>query len=136
MKLNSYIVILISILSTSCSSSFEWGFVTKLPNGAEIINQSAQTDDFLPDYDYYLTARMNESEFDEYRKEFNLTEHFDRREYVDENWSFDFLLKSEFDWWNPNFEENNSIIYVWQKREEWILAVHQNGIMYLHAMNH
>ena len=131
------ILIYITFLILSSCGSDEWGFVKELPENAIVLNEYKWTDGFLPDYDYYLAAKMTESDFIEYAKKFELTEHYEGRDYGDQNWSIEFLMNtSEHDWWNPDFNNENFKHSVWQGGDEWVLATYQNGVMYLHGMNH
>lgn len=127
---------LLSVLFLSCSDFFEWGFAKNLPEGAEIINQNAVSDDFFPDYDYLLVARMNESDFYEYIEHYDMHKHVDGATYEDHEWQLEFLLESKYDWWQPAVDGESFPIYISQQKQEWIIATYQDGLMYLHSQSH
>jgi len=115
---------------------FTWGFRKELPWLAGDVHEHYTTDILLPDYSYYLKAKISEAQFQRYIAKFKLTLHTSDRNYTDDTvWlQWDAHDSTPNHWWDPSKTLNNT--YVWQGNDTWIFAKYENGYLYLQSLNH
>ena len=114
-------------------SSISWR--EDLPPGATDIKESSWAEGFLPDYDYYLRARMSKQDFMQFVAEQQLTPHTPSREYSEGlalSWSGHLL--EDATWWNPS--EDVSATYVREANTEWTYAKYEDGYIYFRSFDH
>ncbi len=113
-----------------------WGFRSKLPWSASEIYEWSREDGFLPDYSYFLKAKITQEEYLKYIEELNLKKHTETSKYPDGTLGLNWSAMSGVDRniWNPSISLSET--YVWQNGHEWVLAKHENGYLYLKALNH
>ena len=112
----------------------EWGFRRELPQSAKDIREWYHEDGFLPDYVYYLRAKVTKLQFEQYVAHFGMTPHSKDRTYVEPfrgpSWG-----KGPEDWWNPSTATEGS--YAYQiRRDHWIISKYENGYIYLYAVEY
>jgi hypothetical protein len=114
----------------------EWYFRKLLPRSASNVKEWYRTHGVLPDYAYLLKAKIPQNDFMSYIPKFEMTIHTSDRVYKDAprtpHWPDHF--ESGKEWWDPMDDLNTT--YVYQKGDEWIMAKHENGWLYLKALNH
>jgi hypothetical protein len=79
------------------SSTISWR--SSLPETAADVHEHAWADGFLPDYDYYLRARVTKPEFDKFVQDLGLTPHTTTRIYSESSclsWSGHLPADSEW----------------------------------------
>ena len=106
-----------------------------LPSTATEVREHAWADDFLPDYDYYLRARITKPEFDALVQKLELTPHTSTRTYSETgvlSWSGHLI--GENDWWHPTDQLEGT--YVRQEGTNWSFAKYENGYLYFRALHH
>jgi len=135
--MKKYLLILfISFLLNSCNSKEKWFYEKALPDTAEDVHVWHQNDGFLPDYTYYLKARISRQEFFNYIDSLEMNLHTDTSNYTDDTlWiqtsgAFNDTIKS---WWNDTRTDS---MYVWQNGHEWNTARYIDGYLYLLAIEH
>jgi hypothetical protein len=115
------------------SSSISWR--SSLPETATDIEEQAWSDGFLPDYDYYLRARITESEFEKFVKDLELTPHSDTRIYSESSLlSWSGALIGDKEWWNPT--EYLEGTYVKEGGTNWTFAKYEDGFLYFRSLDH
>lgn len=115
----------------------DWGYRRVLPPSATSIKEYFYTDGFLPDYEYYLKAKINRQEFKKYCDTLLLTLHSDSSKYSDDVGNLNtggIFTDSVAIWWDK--KTNQDSLYVWQKGDEWNIARYFNGHVYLYAHEH
>lgn len=137
-NLKKKIIILCSLVIATGSWKWLslWDFKKELPWGASEIYEWYQQETLLPDYVYFLRAKISQEEFFKYIKKLDLEKHTDSSSYPDEkaglSWAASYGVDTKV--WNPS--ESLKETYVWQKGHEWVLAKYENGFVYLKALNH
>jgi hypothetical protein len=124
-------------LSACSHKKNKWGYREHLPSSASEIKEWYIRDELLPDYEYYLKARISPSEFEKYRIRLGLSFHTDSSKYGDDmDWlsTAGVYSDSVSKWWN--FTSNSDSLFVWQKGDEWNIARYIDGHVYLYAHNH
>ncbi len=111
----------------------QWTFRRELPWSATEIRESYWTEGFLPDYNYYLKARITEKQFQDYLAKFELTPHTPERKYEDEEMWMEWGYHSN-SWWAPS--ESLEKTFVWQGGHTWTFAKYENGNLYLTSITH
>lgn len=114
-------------------SSISWR--EALPSGATDIQESSWADGFLPDYDYYLRARMSEQDFTQFVAEQKLTPHAPSRSHSENqalSWSGH--LPRDATWWTPS--DDLSTTYVKESNTQWTYAKHEDGYLYFRSFDH
>jgi hypothetical protein len=115
------------------STTISWR--SSLPDTATDVKEHAWADGFLPDYDYYLRARISTVEFEKFVKDLELTPHATNRVYSESSclsWSGHLLGDSE--WWNPT--ESLEGTYVREGGTNWTFAKYENGYLYFRSLDH
>jgi hypothetical protein len=93
------------------------------------------SDGFLPDYAYYLRAKISPEDFDKYVKYFSLTPHSVDRKYEGGFSAGPAWVSGPADWWNPSA----STLTTFAKQDaldSWTYAKYENGYLYLHSFTH
>jgi hypothetical protein len=109
-----------------------------LPSTATDIHEFDRSDGFLPDYSYYLKARISSDEFQTYverrhLKPFSEDGQYDESPHPWVNWRSQGQL-GEGSWWNPSVSLDGT--YVANSGDEWILAKYEHGYIYVRAIEH
>jgi hypothetical protein len=110
-------------------------FTRYLPATATEINEVSWADGFIPDYNYWLRARVTREEFDQFVRDLELTPHTNDRQYSENSWlSWSDHLLGDTDWWHPtqNLEET----YVREGGTKWSFAKYENGYLYFRSLDH
>lgn len=114
----------------------QWYFRRMLPGSATEVKEWYRTYGMLPDYSYLLKAKIPEEDIMPYIQRFGMTIHTVDRVYEDAprtpHWQDHFGSGEE--WWEPTDDLNTT--YVYQKGNEWVMAKHEKGWLYLKALNH
>jgi len=134
-------------LATICTCAFlffschnnesEWGYRKLLPKSASQIKEFYWKDGFLPDYEYYLRAKIDRQDFKSYCDSFGLKLHTDSSKYSDEIVNLNTIgghAEELKDWWNT--DGNKDSLFVWQDGDEWNIARYYNGNLYIYAHEH
>ena len=114
-------------------STISWR--THLPASATEIKESSWADGFLPDYDYYLRAKITEQEFDTFVGDLGLTPHTSDRIYSEESalsWSGHLL--EDGSWWSPSSDLSGT--FVEEGGTQWTYAKYENGYLYFRSFDH
>ena len=115
------------------SSSISWR--SSLPETATDVKEHAWADGFLPDYDYYLRARVSKIEFERFVQDLKLTPHTATRIYSEPScmsWSGHLLEDGE--WWNPTGDLEGT--YVREGGTTWTFAKYEDGFLYFRSLDH
>jgi hypothetical protein len=112
----------------------QWRFRRELPWMTKDIHERYWSHGFLPDYSYYLKARITEEQFWRYIAKFKLTPHTSTRQYSESpdpwlDWDPD-----PYSWWNPSKSLDST--FVWQGHDTWTFAKYERGYLYLVSLNH
>lgn len=125
------------VVLTACGGGSDWGYRKLLPASATEIKEFHYKDDFLPDYEYYLKAKMSRSDFQRYCDTLGLKLHHDSSRYTDDianlttGGGFSDSIKT---WWNNTIQKDS--LFVWQRGHEWNIARYVDGAIYLYAHEH
>lgn len=114
-------------------STISWR--TSLPATATEVKEHAWADGFLPDYDYYLRARITKPEFDKFVQDLELTPHKDTRIYSESyplSWSGH--LTGDSEWWNPTDDLQGT--FVREGGTTWLYAKYEEGFLYFRSFDH
>lgn len=114
-------------------STISWR--SSLPETAADVHEHAWADGFLPDYDYYLRARVTKLEFEKFVQDLELTPHTATRIYSEPSclsWSGHLLADCE--WWNPTDDLKGT--YVKEGGTTWMFAKYENGFLYFRSLAH
>ncbi len=115
------------------SSTISWR--SSLPETASDVHEHAWADDFLPDYDYYLRARVSKPDFDKFVRDLGLTPHSANRKYSESSWlSWSGHLLADSEWWKPT--ENLEGTYVKEGGTQWMFAKYEDGFLYFRSLDH
>ncbi len=119
-----------------CHYLFTWEFRKELPWLAHDVHEQFYTDGLLPDYGYFLKAKISEAEFRDYLTKFSLSPHTSSRTYTDDvGWlEWNDGISPRDSWWNPS--PSLDATFVWQGGDTWIFAKYENGYLYLKSLNH
>lgn len=131
-----FFIIIITFLF-SCKNKKEWSYKTALPETAVEVKEWYWQEGFLPDYEYYLKAKMSKQDFLKYIDTLKLVPYSDTLKFEDDIlWSgLSGLFRDNVkDWWLT--DENKDSSYVWNKGQEWNTAKYVNGCLYFYAYNH
>ncbi|HYV55466.1 MAG TPA: hypothetical protein VE933_12845 [Chitinophagaceae bacterium] len=127
-----------AFLFFSCNNnSTEWEYRKLLPHSASQIKEFYWKDGFLPDYEYYLRAKIDQRDFNWYCDSLGLELHTDVSKYTDEIGNLNTIggyAEELKEWWN--IDGNNDSLFVWQNGHEWNIARYYNGYLYLYAHEH
>ena len=128
---NIFIAIIATLFITSCGQG-EWDFKTKLPNHASEIKEFIKAEEFIPDYKYFLSAKITKAEFLNYTNGFKMKLHTDTTQYSDDIvW---LTTESNIEWWNSKSQKDS--MYVSQNGQEWVIARYIDEKLYLNAHMH
>ncbi len=109
-----------------------WGYRKALPRSAEEINELALQPGFIPDYSYFLKAKIKEKEFLKYVEKYDLKPFPENTERPEE-YKFWFGTEDiEKSWWTPSPHSVGSYI----KRDDsmFMCAKYENGYIYFKAI--
>jgi len=133
-----YLIIFAYFIGCGPAKDNEWGYKKSLPKGATEVKEFYWTDGFLPDYEYYLKARITRTDFLWYCDTFNLILHTDTSAYTDDigNLNLGGSIHSDSlkHWWDT--KTNMDSLFVWQRGDEWNIARYFGGYLYLYAHEH
>lgn len=102
---------------------FTWSYRKALPWSASEVKEHVWTEGFLPDFAYYLRARITEEQFLEYVARFEL-------ERVDQQWYPTKPL--EVPWWGPS---PGAHLFYRLEDDGWLMeAIYDNGIIWVKAI--
>ncbi len=107
-----------------------------LPATATDIHEWAWADGFLPDYSYFLKARIAEAEFQQFVARLGLTPHTSDRKYSEHsNWlSWSSAPGFDGDWWDAS--PSLASTFVSEGHDTWTFAKYENGFLYFVSLNH
>ncbi len=133
------LLMLSGIVSGGCNHAMEsnWVYRRVLPPTATEIKEFYQTDDFLPDYEYYLRAKISGAEFQRYCDTLGLKLHSDSSQYSDGigNLHTGYAKTENMNaWWDTMYKSDS--LFVWQHGDEWNIARYTKGYLYLYAHEH
>jgi hypothetical protein len=115
------------------SATISWR--SSLPETAADVHEHAWADGFLPDYDYYLRARVTKSEFEKFVQDLELTPHTATRTYSESSWlSWSGHLLADSEWWKPT--EDLEGTYVKEGGTTWTFAKYEDGFLYFRSLDH
>jgi hypothetical protein len=101
---------------------FTWPYRKALPLSASEVNEYVWTDGFLPDFSYYLRARITEEQFLNYVARFKLA--IDGKREL-------FAGPHEVPWWSPSSGAHE--VYELENGDWSMEAIYDNGIMWVMA---
>ena len=117
-------------------SAISWR--SSLPVTAADVHEHAWADGFLPDYDYYLCARITEAEFEKFVQDLGLTPHTASRIYSDSeesSWlSWSGHLLGDNTWWHPT--DSLESTFVKEGGTTWSFAKYEDGFLYFRSLDH
>jgi hypothetical protein len=117
-------------------SAISWR--SSLPVTAADVHEHAWADGFLPDYDYYLCARITEGEFEKFVQDLGLTPHTASRIYSDSeesSWlSWSGHLLGDNTWWHPT--DSLESTFVKEGGTTWSFAKYEDGFLYFRSLDH
>ena len=135
-------LIICSILSVILIFAWQWlntwEFKKALPFGAYEVYEWIRQESLLPDYAYFLKARISKEQFQDYLAALEMKDllHTSTSKYEDGtaglNWSPSMGVDQSI--WDPSPDLTET--YVWQKGHEWVLVKYENGYVFLKALNH
>jgi hypothetical protein len=105
-----------------------------LPWSASEIRQHYWGETFLPDYEYFIKAKIPAEEFEPFARGRGLTPHTADRQYSDKTRSISWSSAEKLKWWDPSASVEGT--YVAQAGDAWVMAKYENGYLYYYAMNH
>lgn len=108
-----------------------------LPRGSTEVTDLYEDDGFLPDYSYYLKAKLpSKKSFTQYCSDMNLTPHTEQRIYSDDTvWlSWNGSLSEPMAWWKPS--PSLSGTFVEQIGDYWTMAKYEDGYLYVRSICH
>jgi len=112
-----------------------WDFRKELPLLASDVHEHFYADGFLPDYSYFLKAKMSEQQFQRYIAKFKLTLHTPDRKYSEDLWlDWGGSHLAPLSWWDPGKTLEHT--YVWEGGDTWTFAKYEHGYLYLKSLNH
>lgn len=115
----------------------QYGYQKCLPTTASDIKVFVWKEDLLPDYEYYLKAKISKQDFLRYIDTFNLVLYSDTLKFEDDaiwNGLSGVFRDSVKTWWLVDESKDSS--YIWNKGQEWNVAKYENGYLYFYANNH
>lgn len=130
LKIKAVYILLFLILIFNCNG--QWGFRNKLTNTATQIKEWSWTELFLPDYDYYLKAKITYEEYLIFVDKINL-KMYNEYEKIDVsriNWIY--YIQEIEDWWNPSEQYANTYFKI--DNDTLTFVKYENGFLYLHSI--
>lgn len=120
----------------ACYELFTWPFRKALPWTATDIHEWYWSETLLPDYSYYLKAKVTENQFRTYVARFGLTPHAPDRAYSESSiWlNWESAPESDGGWWNPS--DSLDTTFVREGHDTWTFAKFEQGYLYLASLNH
>ena len=114
--------------------SISWA--SSLPEKATEIEEWSWSDGFLPDYTYFMRARVSESGFTEFITKLDLTLHTASRSYSQDvsMLSWHYSPEGNVAWWNPS--ESLQETYVSESSDTWTFAKYEGGFLYFHSFSY
>ncbi len=124
-----------SLGSSDDHSSPAISWRSSLPESATDVHEHVWADGMLPDYDYYLCARVTKAEFEDFVKDLGLTLHTANRVYSESSWlSWSGHLLGDNTWWHPTDRLDGT--YVKEGGTTWSFAKYEDGILYFRSLDH
>lgn len=110
-----------------------WPQRRALPESASDVHEWFWDDGFLPDYSYYLKARIGPDEFRPYVGKLGLAPYRQPPKYEDGDFRINWRSRGSFheDWWKPSDSLDNTFVSV--DGQYWAYAKYEDGYVYVNC---